>query len=225
MFSSDRHAQPSTLYRKPSDGSGEEKVVVKTDVHMWASSWSPDGQTVTVSTPRSNFDIGLVHLDTSKTDWLLTTPFSETDAAFSPDGRWVAYVSSESGQSEVYIRPLASNGGRWQISDAGGAYPRWTRDGRELVYRTNDGIMAASIDVADNSLRTGKPRQLFSGAFRGGIGGIAIAGNTFADYDMTGDGQRFVMFPRGAATGEERAGIVTVVSSWFDDLSRAFAGR
>jgi hypothetical protein len=85
--------------------------------------------------------------------------------------------------------------------------------------------MAASIDVADNSLRTGKPRQLFSGAFRGGIGGIAIAGNTFADYDMTADGQRFVMFPRGAATGEERAGIVTVVSSWFDDLSRAFVTR
>ena len=85
--------------------------------------------------------------------------------------------------------------------------------------------MAASIEFAAGSLRTGKPRQLFAGAFRGGTGGISIAGNTFADYDMTADGKRFVMFPRGAATGEERAGIVTIVSSWFDDLSRAFAVR
>ena len=225
VFSSDRRAQPSTLYRKPSDGSGEEKEVMKTDVHMWASSWSPDGQALTVSAPRGSFDVGLVRLDSLKTEWFLTTPFAESDAAFSPDGRWVAYVSTESGQSEVYVRPFPSGGGRWQISDAGGSYPRWTRDGRELVYRTNDGIMAASVEAADGSLRTGKPHQLFTGAFRGGIGGIAIAGNTFADYDMTADGKRFVMFPRGAATGEERAGIVTIVSSWFDDLSRAFAAR
>ena len=171
VFSSDRNRQPSTLYRKPSDGSGEEKEVVKTDVHMWASSWSPDRELIAVSTSRANFDIGLVRLATSKTEWLVTTPFAETDAAFSPDGRWVAYVSSESGQSEVYVRPVASGGGRWQISDAGGAYPRWARDGRELVYRTNEGIMAASIEGAEGSLRTGKPRQLFAGAFRGGIGG------------------------------------------------------
>jgi hypothetical protein len=137
----------------------------------------------------------------------------------------VAYVSTESGQSEVYVRPLSSGGGRWQISDAGGAYPRWSRDGKELVYRTNEGIMSASIDASAGSLRTGKPQQLFAGAFRGGIGGISIAGNTFADYDMTPDGKRFVMFPRGAVTGEERAGIVTIVSSWFDDLSRAFAAK
>jgi Tol biopolymer transport system component len=225
VFSSDRNRQPSTLHRKPSDGSGEEKQVLKTDVHMWASSWSPDRELIAVSTSRGLFDIGLVRLATSKTEWLLTTPFAETDAAFSPDGRWVAYVSNESGQSEVYVRPVVSGGGRWQISDAGGAYPRWARDGRELVYRTDGGIMAASIEFAAGSLRTGKPRQLFAGAFRGGTGGISIAGNTFADYDMTADGKRFVMFPRGAATGEERAGIVTVVSSWFDDLSRAFAVR
>ena len=225
VFSSDRDRQPSTLYRKPSDGSGEEREVVKTDVHMWASSWSSDREVIAVSTPRANFDIGLVRLATSKTEWLVTTPFAESDAAFSPDNRWVAYVSSESGQSEVYVRPIASGGGRWQISDAGGAYPRWARDGRELVYRTNEGIMAASIEASEGSLRTGKPRQLFAGAFRGGTGGIAIAGNTFADYDMTADGKRFVMFPRAAAAGEERAGIITVVSSWFDDLSRAFAVR
>ena len=97
-------------------------------------------------------------------------------------------------------------------------------DGSWSTARTRGSWRPAS-KAAEGSLRTGKPRQLFAGAFRGGIGGVAIAGNTFADYDMTADGKRFVMFPRGAATGEERAGIVTVVSSWFDDLSRAFAAR
>ena len=82
--------------------------------------------------------------------------------------------------------------------------------------------MAATIDVVGGGLQTGKPHQLFTGQFRGGSGGISIAGNSFADYDMSPDGKRFVMFPRAAASGEERAGIVTIVSSWFDDLSRAF---
>jgi Tol biopolymer transport system component len=223
MFSSDRHNAPSTLYRKPADGSGEEKAVVTTDVPMWPSSWSPDGKVVAFSASRPNLDVGVVHLDSSKTEWLLTTPFAESDAAFSPDGHWMAYASTESGDSEVYVRPFPVGGGRWQISDAGGGYPRWSRDGREVVYRSADGIMAASIDVVGGSLRTGKPRQLFTGQFRGGPGGISIAGNSFADYDMSADGTRFVMFPRAAATGEERAGIVTIVSSWFDDLSRAFA--
>jgi Tol biopolymer transport system component len=223
MFSSDRHNVPSTLYRKPADGSGEEREVFKTEVPMWPSSWSPDHQVVAFTSSRPNLDVGLARLDSLKTEWLLTTPFAESDAAFSPDGRWLAYASTESGDSEVYVRPFPSGGGRWQISDAGGGYPRWSRDGKELVYRTNDGIMAASIDVIGGGLRTGKPHQLFTGQFRGGSGGISIAGNSFADYDMTGDGKRFVMFPRAAATGEERAGIVTIVSSWFDDLSRAFA--
>jgi Tol biopolymer transport system component len=223
MFSSDRHNLPSTLYRKLADGSGEEKEVVKTDVPMWPSSWSPDRQVVAFSASRPNLDVGFVHLDSSKSEWLLRTPFAESDAVFSPDGHWLAYASTESGDSEVYVRPFPSGGGRWQISDAGGGYPRWSRDGRELVYRTNEGVMAATIEVVGGGLRTGKPRQLFAGQFRGGSGGISIAGNSFADYDMSPDGKRFVMFPRAAASGEERAGIVTIVSSWFEDLSRAFA--
>jgi len=222
MFSSDRHNEPSTTYRKPADGSGEETRVAKTEAPMWPSSWSPDGRLVAFSSSRPNLDVGVVHLDSGKSEWLLTTPFAESDAVFSPDGHWLAYASTESGDSEVYVRPFPSGGGRWQISDAGGGYPRWSRDGRELVYRTNEGVMAATIEVVGGGLRTGKPRQLFTGQFRGGSGGISIAGNSFADYDMSPDGKRFVMFPRAAASGEERAGIVTIVSSWFDDLSRAF---
>ena len=79
---------------------------------------------------------------------------------------------------------------------------------------------AASLEVSGDSLRTGKPRQVITGQFRGGINGINIAGNAFADYDVTADGKRFVMFPKsdeGAATG---AGLVTLVTGWFDEVTR-----
>lgn len=93
-------------------------------------------------------------------------------------------------------------------------------DGGELFYRTNDGVMAASIEVSGDSLRTGKPRQVITGQFRGGINGINIAGNACADYDVSADGKRFVLFPKsdeGAATG---AGLVTLVTGWFDEVTR-----
>ena len=133
--------------------------------------------------------------------WIVATPFVETDPAFSPDGRWPAYVSTESGQQQIYVRPYPTGGGRWQISDGTGGFPRWARDGRELFYRSDTGIMAASVEVVNGSLRTGKPRQLFTGGFRGGAGGLGIASNVFADYDVAPDGQSFVMFPLSGSTG------------------------
>ena len=223
VFSSDRGGT-SNLFRKPSDGSGEEKRVTKSDVPLWASSWSPDGIHILATSSRPNLDVGVVTLGGEpEIDWYLTSRFNESDAIFSPDGRWVAYASTESGRSEVYVRPFGPTGGRWQISDTGGAFPRWSRSGRELFFRTNEGIVSVAIDVAGGSLVTGKPNALFKGPFRGGIGGISIAGNTFADYDVSADGKRFVMFPMATGVLEERVGVVTLVTSWFDDLNRATA--
>jgi len=224
IFSSTRDGADS-LYRKPADGSGEEVQIGKIATPMWASSWSPDGRQVLYTTTSPNFDVGVLTLgDDPSPAMVVNSSFGETDAVLSPDGRWVAYTSNESGRGEIYVRPFPSGGGRWQISDAGGGYPRWSGDGRELYYRSDDGLMAASIEAVGDSLRTGRPRPLFTGSFRGGTGGIAIAGSTFADYDVTRDGKRFVMFPQGVATGEERAGLVTLIAPWFDELKRAFAG-
>ena len=90
---------------------------------------------------------------------LLTSTFREADPAISPDGRWLAYTSNESGRQEVYVRPYPAGAGRWQVSDNGGGYPRWARNGRELFYRVDDGIMAATIegDRRQHSYRKAEP--------------------------------------------------------------------
>ena len=85
--------------------------------------------------------------------------------------------------------------------------------------------MSASVDVSGETLRTGKPRRLFAGPYRGGADGITIAGNTFADYDVSRDGRRFVMFPKSASKEEERIGLVTLATGWFDRVSLATRGR
>lgn len=221
IFGSNRGHRPTALYRKPSDGSGEEQLLAETDVDLWPTTWSPDGRYVGFSAARESFDVGLLPLaGEPKYQWIVATPFVEIDPAFSPDGRWIAYASTESGQQQIYVRPFGAGGGRWQISDAGGGYPRWSRDGRELFYRSNTGVMAVSIEATEGTLRTGKPVELFTGDFRGGAGGIGIASNVFADYDVTPDGKGFALFAEAGSTPGERAGHVTFVSNWFDDLTR-----
>jgi Tol biopolymer transport system component len=209
------------LYRKPSDGSGEERLVARADTPLWASDWSPDGRRVAFTTIGPRLRLGFASLaGEDGVELLPHSGFDESDIAFSPDGRWIAYTSAESGQSEIYVRSAALGGGRWQVSVAGGVYPRWARSGRELFYRTQDGIVAVAIEGGDSGLRSGRPQLLFKGAFRGGLGGITIQGHTLPDYDVTPDGRRFVMFPTGDVTTEERVGLVTIVSPWFDEVAR-----
>ena len=222
-FSSGR-AGADNLYRKRADGSGEEERLTTSDNPMWPNSWSSDGQTIAIAGMASNgnFDVTMLSLADKKIQPLVNSNFREADPAISPDGRWLAYSSNESGRLEVYVRPYPSGAGRWQVSDNGGGFPRWSGKGRELFYRVDDGLMAASIEGVGDGLRTGKPTRLFTGAFRGGATGVAIGGNTFADYDVSADGQRFVMFPASDAESTNR-GIVTLVTPWFDELTRTFA--
>ena len=222
MFSSDRGGINNNLFRKPADGSRQEEQLTKATTDLWATSWSPDGRTILAMLVGRQLDVVAVSLDREgAVDTLLAGPYSETDPVFSPDGQWVAYTSAESGRPEVYIRAFAPGSGRWQASNGGGAFPRWAGNGRELFYRTATGIAAVSIEAAGGGVRTGRPRLLFTGDFRGGLEGITLLGHTFADYDVSADGRRFVMFP----TGEELArppDTVTFVTSWFDELRRAF---
>jgi len=223
VFSSGR-AGADNLYRKRADGSGEEERLTTSDAPMWPNAWSSDGRTIAITAqgPSGNFDVTMLSLADKKMEPLVNSNFRESDPSISPDGRWFAYSSSESGRLEVYVRPYPSGAGRWQVSDNGGAFPRWSGSGRELFYRVDDGLMSASIEGVGDSLRTGKPTRLFTGAFRGGATGIAIGGNTFADYDVSANGQRFVMFPASDSDSTSR-GIVTLVTPWFDELKRTFA--
>ncbi len=223
VFSSGRDGADN-LYRKRADGSGDEERLTKSDIPMWANSWSRDGRSIVFAGmgPNGNFDVSMLTLEDKKVEPLLASNFREADPNISPDGRWLAYTSSESGRLEVYVRPFPAGAGRWQVSDTGGGFPRWAGNGRELFYRVDDGIMSASIEAVGDSIRTGKPTRLFTGAFRGGVTGISIGGNTFADYDVSADGQRFVMFPSTDAESTNR-GVVTLVTEWFDELTRTFA--
>jgi serine/threonine-protein kinase len=222
IFSSNREGSEN-LYRKRSDGSGDIERLTESQASQWASSWSSDGKYVAFMSTEQAFDLFVLPLEANrKPEVFLKTPFSETDAAFSPDGHWIAYGSNESGRAEVYVRPFPPGGGKWQVSDGGGVFPRWSRDGHRLFYRTDEGILVASIEASGDSFRAGKPRPLLEGTFRGGLAGINLAGNSFADYDAAASGDRFVMFAAGAAAEQQRPH-VTLVTHWFDELRRTFA--
>ena len=222
IFSSGRTG-PDNLYRKRADGSGEEEHLVQSDNPMWAVSWARDGASLGLVTmgANGNFDVASLTLADKKIHPLVTTNFREADPDISPDGRWIAYTSNESARVEVYVRPYPTGAGRWQVSDSGGAYPRWASNGREIVYRVDDGIMVASIEPAGDGIRTGKPHKLFTGSFRGGSTGISIGGNTLSDYDVSADGQRFIMFPSSDSTAGGR-GVVTLVTKWYDEKTQSF---
>jgi serine/threonine-protein kinase len=225
-FASDKSGLDQ-LFRKSADGSGETRPLTLPDhtkSSLWASSWSRDGHiAVTASNTGSGFDVLVTSADSpDKGVTFVGSPFRESDAAFSPDGRWLAYASNESGRLEVYVRPYPpGGGGRWQVSDGGGAYPRWARDGKQLYYRTDTGIMSAPVEAVGDTLRVGKPTVAVQGAFRGGTTGVGAGGFTFGDYDVSPDGQRFVVFPAGSGPGRAEHPHVTFVTHWFDDLTRA----
>jgi len=225
MFSSDKSGTDQ-LFRKRADGSGETRPLAtpaQAKSSLWASSWSRDGHVVfTTTNAGSGFDLFVTSVESpEKAEAFLSSPFRESDAAFSQDGRWLAYTSNESGRLEVYVRPFPPGGGRWQVSDGGGAYPRWARDGKQLFYRTDSGIMTTPVEATGETLRVGKPTVAVQGPFRGGTTGIGAGGFTFADYDVSPDGARFVVFPAGSGPGRAEHPHVTLVTHWFDDLARA----
>ncbi len=232
IYSSDADGGDN-LYRKAADGSGEAVRLTNEEGSLFISDWSRDGRWVLatrIGTPdeergfAGGADIAYLDLEgDSPVAPYLATQFAELEASFSPDGRWVAYQSNESGRNEVYVRPFPPSGGRWQVSDEGGSYPRWAKDGSELYYRTDDGILMVAVDTSADSFSASRPRLIASGNFIGGLGGVAIAGNTFADYDVAPDG-RFVMFPSGA---EEAPNIqlARVVVNWFPELQRLVTPR
>jgi serine/threonine-protein kinase len=225
VYSSDQQGGDD-LYRKQADGSGEVERLTSGTTSSWATSWSPDGRYLAYISSEGSFDLYVLPLTGDrKPQKFLGTPFAEADPAFSPDGRWIAYDSNESGRPEVYVRPFPARGGKWQVSDGGGAYPKWSRDGRQLFFRSNAGIMVTDVETAGETFRAARPRAAVTGPFRGGLEGLSLGGNSFADYDVSPDGRRFVVFPAAASESREERPHVTLVTGWFDELRQRFGGR
>lgn len=213
-FRSNNQGGSLNLFWQLADGGGGLERLTSSEYAQDPSSFSPDGQLLasTELNPTTGFDIWVLRLGDHKAQPFLHTPFNETNPRFSPDGRWMVYVSDESGRPEVYVQPYPGPGGKWQISTEGGVEPNWNRNGRELFYRSGNKMMAVDI-TTQPSFSAGSPRMLFAGEY-------VPAGypNTYADYDVSADGQRFLMIKQseqGTAVTQ-----INVVQNWFEELKR-----
>jgi eukaryotic-like serine/threonine-protein kinase len=140
----------------------------------------------------------------------LKTPFAEREPMFSPDGRWLAYSSNESGRNEVYVRSFPGPGGKWQISTDGGLYPTWSRTRHELFFVNNGQLMVAPYAIEADSLSAEKPRLWSEGRFR-----ASAASRMF---DLHPDGDRFAIAAQGPGGGTQDH--VTFIFNFFDELRR-----
>jgi Tol biopolymer transport system component len=211
-FSADRVGRPRTIYSKPSDGSGAEDPLFEGQSHPHVSSWFPDGKMLLYSEfdPGSAGDIWVFTSGekTSKRVWL-RTPFNERGARVSPDGRWIAYVSNESGRDEVYVQPFPGPGGKWQISVGGGTEPVWAHSGEEIFYRNAAAMMSVRV-AHDKSFSAESPRVLFTGPFVPTRRGDAA-------YDVSTDDKRFLMVRRDEASAATH---LNVVLNFSEELKR-----
>jgi Tol biopolymer transport system component/predicted Ser/Thr protein kinase len=191
-FSSDQSGVRQ-IYRKDTDGVGLTQQTSSTAGSKCVMDWSADGAQLLYGELGGSRDLWLLDVDGGRPAVpIVRTAFEETDGQFSPDGRWIAYTSDESGRNEVYV--TTSRGGteprpRWPVSNLGGRLPRWRGDGKELYYLAADNRSVVSVDIRPSAdgIQAGTPRRLFSSS-------TALAGGyTRVSYDVTPDGQRFLV--------------------------------
>ncbi|MDP7690334.1 MAG: DegT/DnrJ/EryC1/StrS family aminotransferase [Vicinamibacterales bacterium] len=189
LFASARETRPFDLYLKGTAGTDPAQLLLETDELKVPFGWSTDGEQVSFTTLDADYDLWLLPMsgDRQPTSFL-STPFQDASGVISPDGHWMAYWSDESVEFRVYVRTVPPSGGQWQISTAAGFAPRWSADGRELYWTTeNNQLMAVDIDVTgDAPIVIGTPQQLFEAPFRQ----TPIQRNVF---DVSADGERFLV--------------------------------
>lgn len=208
----------SVIMRKPADGSRDAEAVNSLPNTAYLKAITPDGTSAIFDFQRNTANGGIVQARLEQgaphTDLvdLVKTQFSENDTSLSPDGRWLAYKSNESGRPEVYVRDMTGAGGRWQISTEGGEEPHWSRNMRELYYRNDRLLMSVPI-VTTPTFQAGKPVNLFGGLFD-------LRTNSGNTYDVDPKTGRFLMM---RPAEESTAPSVVIVLNWFDELRRLAA--
>jgi len=221
-YASTRGSQ-RTVFRRRADGSGAEETLSSAPLptHNHVEDWSSDGRMLLIGTAEAltgQADLTVLPIDGDRTPKpLLRTRFSESRARVSPDGRWVAYVSDESGRGEVYVQAFPSLQGKWQVSTGGGVQPVWSRQGSELFYRGQGSLMSVGISSAA-SFSPGVPRKLFDDRFYGSYTPAGEGGHT--NYDVSPDGRRFLMVKDVADDQTSVAPQIVVVQNWFEELRR-----
>ncbi|MGH9256445.1 MAG: protein kinase domain-containing protein [Vicinamibacterales bacterium] len=209
VFTSDR--QGGGLFWQRADGTGTAEQLLESTLDPVAYGWSPDGSLIFDELGRSGQrDIRLLRMNGVRTaTTLLGTAFYEAGPALSPNGRWLAYDSTESGRTEVYVRPFPDvDQGKWQVSRGGGEEPAWSADGGTLYYLGPDSIMAAGIQPAA-TFAAGAPSPVLS-----------RTGYAFPGFDIAPDG-RFLMQKLAPAEGaSEVTAHLVLVENWFEELKR-----
>jgi eukaryotic-like serine/threonine-protein kinase len=196
------------LYRRASSGAGSDEVVFKSESRKYPTDWSRDGRFLIYITedPATKWDLWVLSLDRSrKAAPFARSAFDELQGQFSPDGRWIAYASEESGKWEVYVQPFPVTGSKWKISTAGGADPSWRRDGKELFYLAADKkLMAVEVKTDSASFDAGIPKPLFATR----VTGLADSRN---HYVVTPGGRQFLI---NNVIEEATASPINVVVNW-----------
>jgi len=178
-------AKERGIYRVAADGGSKPELLRQTPQVSHVTSVAGDYAAVMVNDPVTNTDLWLLGLRSPyEMRPFMNSTAVERQGTLSPDGRWMAYVSNESGRSEIYVGPVPGPGGRRQISSEGGEQPRWVRNGKEIVYRNGTKMMSVPVQLRPD-LQIGKPIELFDRKFDRGAAVDA--------YDVTSDGQTFVM--------------------------------
>jgi len=202
------------LFEIPADNSGTAERITTSEDMQFPGCWSRDGQVLafTELDPVTGWDIWVLNRGgDGKPRPFLQTLANEGGPEVSPDGRWLAYQSDQSGRNEIYVSQFPGPGGKWPISNDGGTEAVWARNGRELFYRRGDAMMAVSVETKAGFVAS-KPKVLFNGNYEPGPYAFS------ANYDVSPDGQRFLMLK----TGERPAAPaqVNIVLNWSDELRR-----
>ncbi len=209
MFNSNRKLS-THLFLKNADGSGSEEEVADlgaVSINSW--DWSRDGKYVLV---RKVNELWYLSWPERVAKPLLQAKWTVRNAQFSPDGRWMAYASNETGSMEIYVSPFLSGNGKWQVSSRGGQEPRWRKDGKELFYVSADGKMMAVAVTPGASFKTGSPVALFQTHRR-----QPVSSQDVFSYDVSADGQRFLIATK---MDEANAAPLSVLLNWASEMEK-----
>jgi eukaryotic-like serine/threonine-protein kinase len=210
VFMSNRNGPFFDLYMKASSGAGGDELLLRSSATKLATDWSSDGRFILyqMQDPKTGHnDVWVLPMkDDRKPTPVLQTEFNELLAQFSPDGRWIAYQSDESGQTEIYVQAFPKSSGKFQVSTSGGSRARWRRDGKELFYLSPERrMMAVEAKATPTAFEAGRPRELFQTR-------VAIFPAVVPAYDVSADGQRFLI--QTLPDDAESAAPITVVMNW-----------
>jgi dipeptidyl aminopeptidase/acylaminoacyl peptidase len=202
------------LYAKLADGTGAEEVITESEAVKEPMSWSPDGKLLVYSQTGQGGDVWAVPVAGDKKPLpLVQSQFNEVFPQVSPDGKWLAYQSNETGRNEIYVKPFPDGPGKWQVSTEGGIWPRWRRDGKELYFVLAPNLMAAEIRVMGSSLQPGVPQTLFALA---ADPGAALNHNRYLRIAVATDGRNFLMSQPGTGGPTPAGGLADQIAAIAD---------